>query len=559
MSDPTSSPSGPPRPIEIYLDGAATPYKTVAGPPYRLGLDTTTLRNGEHTLRIVQTDEAGVRQEQTYTFLVDNKTTFAVSGMEPGGRVAGTVELDIEPQRSTAAGAPAHGDALPLPGPNPWWYIGVTMVVFLAIWMFFLLVPTYSAWVSGGGSEGAAGVDANMMAVGESLYATNCAACHVQEGTGMGTAIPALAGNVALKDTEMTLSTIAHGAGTMMAFSTLDAQQLASVATYVRNAWGNDYGAVTTEEASAVLSSGAPTAPSAADQAEAAPTEAEAAPAPAQAEPAPAEAAPAQAEPAPAETTPAQAEPAPAETTPAQAEPAPAETTPAQAEPAPAETTPAQAEPAPAETTPAQAEPAPAETAPAQAEPAPAETTPAQAEAAPAAASGETRVVTSEAPLTGQDDTALATLNLGAKVSVAADQGDSAQAVVDGWSMEGAASVIFLNSDQRIVLAALTDAGQQAREVLDSKTDDYGTNWQQVKLSGTVPSTDLSADASALWADGEALYSSSCSACHALHSPDQFTANQWPGSLKSMLPMVSLSDEQLELMTKYLQYHAKDM
>ena len=136
---------------------------------------------------------------------------------------------------------------------------------------------------------------------------------------------------------------------------------------------------------------------------------------------------------------------------------------------------------------------------------------------------------------------------------------DTAQVVVEGWSMGDAASVIFLNSSQRIPLASLTDAGEAARQVLDTKTDDYGTTWQHVSLSGAAPSADLSADTTALWADADSLYSATCSACHELHSPDQFTANQWPGSLKSMLPQVSLTPDQLELMTKYLQYHGKDM
>lgn len=43
-------------------------------------------------------------------------------------------------------------------------------------------------------------------------------------------------------------------------------------------------------------------------------------------------------------------------------------------------------------------------------------------------------------------------------------------------------------------------------------------------------------------------------------TPDQFTVNQWPGTLQSMVPSnVFLTAEDLDLLTKFLQYHASDM
>ena len=287
MSDSERSSPGPERPIEIYLDAETAPRKVLTGPPYRLELDTTELANGEHTVRLVRTDEAGVRQEQSFTIQVDNPTTFEVTGIEPGARVAGTLEVDITARTATSEEVEHTVAATRLAGPSPWWYIGVTAVVFIGIWLFFLLVPTYSAWVSNTPAEAAASAaDAETMAVGESLYATNCSACHKEDGAGMGTAIPALAGNAALADAAMVVSTIAHGTDSMMAFSSLDAQQLASLATYVRNSWGNAFGPVTADEASAASAAGATAEPEAApapapEQPAASTSAAEAAPAPA--------------------------------------------------------------------------------------------------------------------------------------------------------------------------------------------------------------------------------------------------------------------------------------
>ncbi len=169
------------------------------------------------------------------------------------------------------------------------------------------------------------------------------------------------------------------------------------------------------------------------------------------------------------------------------------------------------------------------------------------------------RFVTNQTQLAGTDGTALGTLMLGAQVVLAGDPAEDADVILEGWSMAAGPSVVFLSTEQRITLASLTDAGQKARTVLDQSTDTYGTAWEQVRIEGVVAAADLSSDRTALWSQAEALYGSTCSACHALHKTDEFTANQWPGSLKAMLPNVSLTDAQIELITKYLQYNAKDM
>ncbi|MCH1929960.1 cytochrome c oxidase subunit II [Shewanella sp. A25] len=85
-----------------------------------------------------------------------------------------------------------------------------------------------------------------LMAEGEKVYATTCAACHQLTGAGMPPAFPALAGSaIATGPVENHISIVKHGkTGTaMQAFgSQLTAEQLAAVITYERNAWGNNTG-----------------------------------------------------------------------------------------------------------------------------------------------------------------------------------------------------------------------------------------------------------------------------------------------------------------------------
>jgi mono/diheme cytochrome c family protein len=87
---------------------------------------------------------------------------------------------------------------------------------------------------------------------GEQLYADNCALCHKADGTGLPPGTPALAGNDNLQDLQHIVTIIHQGEGGMLAFPDLTADEIAALAAYIRNAWGNDYG--TSDEVAAIFS-----------------------------------------------------------------------------------------------------------------------------------------------------------------------------------------------------------------------------------------------------------------------------------------------------------------
>jgi len=90
-------------------------------------------------------------------------------------------------------------------------------------------------------------VFAELMDEGADVYGDNCAFCHGAEGQGAGA--PRLAGNDYLRANASLVGLIlggyeSHG---MPAFRyRLDVREIAAVATYVRNSWGNEFG-ITTE------------------------------------------------------------------------------------------------------------------------------------------------------------------------------------------------------------------------------------------------------------------------------------------------------------------------
>ncbi len=128
---------------------------------------------------------------------------------------------------------------------------------------------------------------------------------------------------------------------------------------------------------------------------------------------------------------------------------------------------------------------------------------------------------------------------------------------VDGWSAQGAESVVDVAVGQRIVLTTLSAEAVSQETTIETQRDSYGTVWKHVKLAGFVGSEHLVPDVATVWTSAQKLYSTRCTACHALHAPTEFTANQWPGVLRTMVRNAALDPEEAALVTRYLQAHAR--
>src|SRR5207253_3048759 len=102
---------------------------------------------------------------------------------------------------------------------------------------------------------------AAQMADGEKIYRSACIACHELDGSGAPRVYPPLPGNANLQSADplSTLRILLDGAesvitprapnkGSMPAYPKLSDQDIADVATYMRNAWGNAAPAVTAEQ-----------------------------------------------------------------------------------------------------------------------------------------------------------------------------------------------------------------------------------------------------------------------------------------------------------------------
>jgi mono/diheme cytochrome c family protein len=107
--------------------------------------------------------------------------------------------------------------------------------------LFASILGTVVVLAQDGGSAETS-VDQDLFEQGQQLYRSNCVICHQQNGEGNPPTFPPLAGNENLQDLELIVTNIHDGRNVMPAFPQFDATQVAALATYVRNAWENEFG-----------------------------------------------------------------------------------------------------------------------------------------------------------------------------------------------------------------------------------------------------------------------------------------------------------------------------
>lgn len=104
------------------------------------------------------------------------------------------------------------------------------------------------------------------MVQGEALYATYCANCHQEDGTGLRKLIPPLENSdYMLKDVKRTLCIIKYGMEGKILVNGTDYHQkmpdneqlkdieIAQIATFIYNSWGNQQGYISVREVSSHL------------------------------------------------------------------------------------------------------------------------------------------------------------------------------------------------------------------------------------------------------------------------------------------------------------------
>lgn len=145
-------------------------------------------------------------------------------------------------------------------------------------------------------------------------------------------------------------------------------------------------------------------------------------------------------------------------------------------------------------------------------------------------------------------------------VSVLKREGDMALVRVEGWQQQGVNEVLYAAEGKRILSTLLGEEARQKVHKLRSQKDaETGLTWDQVSLDVWVKKAKFVGDIQPVWQYAAQMMSANCTGCHGLTALERFNANQWIGVIKGMAPRTSLSQEQLRLLTQYVQKHASDM
>ncbi|HEY3982599.1 NapC/NirT family cytochrome c [Cedecea sp.] len=146
------------------------------------------------------------------------------------------------------------------------------------------------------------------------------------------------------------------------------------------------------------------------------------------------------------------------------------------------------------------------------------------------------------------------------KLSVVSREGEMVEAEVSGWQQDGVSEVFYAAAGKRILSVLLGEEAQSKIKTLSSKTDPgTGLVWSKVVLRVWLPRQQLIDKPEPIWHYAAEMMSANCTGCHGLTALDRFNANQWIGVVKGMAPRTSLTQEQLRVLTQYVQQHASDM
>ncbi|CAH0536907.1 NapC/NirT family cytochrome c [Vibrio marisflavi] len=145
-----------------------------------------------------------------------------------------------------------------------------------------------------------------------------------------------------------------------------------------------------------------------------------------------------------------------------------------------------------------------------------------------------------------------------APLEVISNNGKERKFVLHAYQMKGAEQVLYMGEGQRSVLAQLSTKGQKSLKVGTYKTDDYGNQWRPVTLTAQTDQPVVDS-LKPVWTYAEELDNVYCSTCHSKIPPKHFTVNAWGPVAKTMGSRTDITPENLELLTKFFQNHAKDI
>jgi cytochrome c oxidase subunit 2 len=259
---PTPTPGTTVERVEVFVDQDEQPFSVLTAPPYLLRLDTGKIPDGDHTVRVVTVFKGGGRSTRLVPVVVKNLPTVLVEGLSDDALLSGPVDLNI-----AVAEAPAPPARAGLGVP-----VLLLVGVLVALWACFAFVrrtvpavapPEKAAAPATPATGTPPPVDQALLKKGAALYAETCAGCHQAGGEGIPSAFPPLANDANLADARLVIDAIIKGKSgpstvngqpfdkQMPPQAQLSDEDVAALATFIRQGLGNHFGGVSVADVAA--------------------------------------------------------------------------------------------------------------------------------------------------------------------------------------------------------------------------------------------------------------------------------------------------------------------
>lgn len=151
----------------------------------------------------------------------------------------------------------------------------------------------------------------------------------------------------------------------------------------------------------------------------------------------------------------------------------------------------------------------------------------------------------------------LGTINPTTKLTVINAEGNKRDVKIHAYQMKGAEQLLYFGRGQRAIVASLTEQGVAALKTGEYLADEYGNEWRSAELIAQIEGKVLDSQ-QPIWQYAQELDNVYCATCHAIIPANHFTINAWGPVAKGMGDRTDISEENLQLLTKYFQHHAKD-
>ena len=268
--------------VSLFLDDSQTAFASYR-PPATVSLDTASLADGPHVMRIRAVDGLGTVGIRRIDFTVANGPGISVTGLRNNSTIAGTVEFNVN-----AFGAREPFDAHRAESLNPipvWVFVVIVTIGAWGTWYGIENFPTPAALAAtptyatdptkiaalappdSAAAQNAPAASGKSLAgfdygkTGPSAYAANCAACHGAAGAGIPGAFPSLVNDpvIVAADPKTHVVTVLKGlhgkkiggvayTSQMPAFPQLSDADIAAIVDHERTSWGNNAPTITPDD-----------------------------------------------------------------------------------------------------------------------------------------------------------------------------------------------------------------------------------------------------------------------------------------------------------------------